>query len=110
MGAWGEAQYTINNVLTGVAAISGKADQNTVCSVENGNTSSVAYSVGDLIYHNNTLYKAITAIAAGDTFVVNTNIEATTIEAKINYSAPVIITDDDTTPPSDHSALWVYPS
>ena len=30
--------------------------------------------------------------------------------AVYNYTRPVVVTADDTTPPSDTRAVWVYPS
>lgn len=46
---------------------------------ENGATSSAPYAVGDLLVRAGILYKAKTAIAAGDAFTVDTNIEVATI-------------------------------
>ena len=43
---------------------------------EDDDTASQGYSIGDQFLKNGTLYKAKTAIVAGDTFVLDTNYEA----------------------------------
>ena len=52
--------------------------------IETTTTSSQAYAIGDFLYKNDELYKTKTAIAQGDTFVVDTNIEETNITNEIN--------------------------
>lgn len=60
-----------------------KAQATVICSQEEGTTASKSFSVGDLIYRGNVLYKVTAAIASGDSFVVGTNIATTTIEAEL---------------------------
>lgn len=47
--------------------------------VETGTTASQAYAEGDTFIYDGKLYKAITAIAQGDTFTEGTNIEEITV-------------------------------
>ena len=47
--------------------------------IEDSSTSSKAYAIDDYLYKDDVLYKVKAAIAQGDTFVVDTNIEATTV-------------------------------
>ena len=54
--------------------------------VESTTTSTHAYSVGDLLIYDDTLYKVIVAIAIGDTLTENTNIVATTIEEQLQLT------------------------
>ena len=50
-----------------------------IADVENGTTASKAYLTGDYLYRNDILYKVISDISLGDSFVVDTNIEATNV-------------------------------
>ena len=50
---------------------------------ENGMTATKAYSSGDLLIVNGTLYKATTSIANGATLTVGTNVTATTIASEL---------------------------
>lgn len=55
--------------------------------VETGTTASQAYAEGDTFIYDGKLYKAITAIAQGDTFTEGTNIEEITV-AGVNITPP----------------------
>lgn len=72
-------------VNAGLAARDDRIDQieEDLVPVENGATASKGYSIGDLLIRNDVLYKAKTAITAGDSFVVNTNIETITLDQYI---------------------------
>lgn len=62
---------------------------------EDGDTASQGYSIGDQFLRNGTLYKAKTAIVAGDTFVLDTNYEAAdklTKQIKGKEDAHIILT------------------
>ena len=48
-------------------------------SIENGETASKAYNVGDFLVKNGILYKVTKAIVKGDTLTVGTNIELDTV-------------------------------
>ena len=65
--------------------------------IETGATAANAYAAGDLLVWGGVLYKAKTAITAGDSFTVGTNIETTTVADKLNNIDTEITTDTDTT-------------
>lgn len=65
--------------------------------IETAATSANSYAIGDLLVWGGILYKAKTSITAGDSFVVDTNIEATTIADKLNNIDTEITSDTDTT-------------
>ena len=65
--------------------------------IETAATSANSYAIGDLLVWGGVLYKAKTSIAAGDSFVVDTNIEATTVADKLNNIDTEITSDTDTT-------------
>ena len=50
---------------------------------ENGTTASKAYTAGDLVIINGTLYSVASNIANGGTFTIGTNVVATTIAAQL---------------------------
>lgn len=58
------------------------AEKTDIAPKESGTTASRAYSVGELVYVNDTLYRVKTAITSGATFTVGTNIEATNISTQ----------------------------
>ena len=64
----------------------GAARSSAVAPVEDGSTSSAAYSIGDYIYRNGKLYKVTAAISIGGSFVVNTNITETDISNEFGSS------------------------
>lgn len=68
------------------------ATADSVAPVENGSTSTAAYAVDDYIYRNGNLYKVIAAIAIGDSFVVNTNIQLTRISDEFGNGGDLIHT------------------
>jgi hypothetical protein len=51
--------------------------------VEDGETASQAYAIGEYFVHNDQFCKAKTAIASGATFTLGTNYEATTVAAEL---------------------------
>ena len=51
--------------------------------IEDGDTASKAYVIGDYITRNGALYKVIASIASGDNFTVGANISQTTISAEM---------------------------
>ena len=60
--------------------------------IENGDTSSQAYTVGEYIVRNDVFYRVKASIAQGDSFTVGTNIEVkpvgevlTTLNSKLSY-------------------------
>ena len=59
------------------------ASKSDIAYVESGTTASRAYTLGQLIYVNGSLYRAKTAIASGTTFTVDTNIELTSISDEL---------------------------
>lgn len=65
--------------------------------IETAATSANSYAIGDLLVWGGILYKAKTSITAGDSFVVDTNIEATTVADKLNNIDTEITSDTDTT-------------
>ena len=65
--------------------------------IETAATSANSYAVGDLLVWGGILYKAKTSITAGDSFVVDTNIDATNIADKLNNIDTEITSDTDTT-------------
>ena len=65
--------------------------------IETAATSANSYAIGDLLVWGGVLYKAKTSITAGDSFVVDTNIEATTIADKLNNIDTEITSNTDTT-------------
>lgn len=65
--------------------------------IETAATSANSYAIGDLLVWGGVLYKAKTSITAGDSFVVDTNIEATTIANKLNNIDTEITSNTDTT-------------
>ena len=59
------------------------AEKSDIGNVESGTTASRAYSVGELVYVNDTLYRVKTAIASGAAFTVGTNIETTNVSNEL---------------------------
>lgn len=57
-----------------------------IAPIENGTTASQAYTAGQYFLHNNVFCKALTSIASGATFTLNTNYTETTIAAEL-YTA-----------------------
>ena len=68
----------VNDLQTAVSALDAS-----LASVENTRTASRAYNLGDLIVHQNRLYKVISPIASGGTLTIGTNIVATTMETEV---------------------------
>lgn len=68
------------------------AEKSDIGNVESGTTASRAYSVGELLYYNDTLHRAKVPIASGATFTVGTNIDVTTIEKALVKKVSVNVT------------------
>ena len=60
-----------------------KAITQSIAPIENGTTASNAYSQGDYFFHNTKFCKALTAIASGATFTLNTNYAETTVAEEL---------------------------
>ena len=54
-----------------------------IAPIENGTTASKAYAQGAYFFHNTKFCKALTAIASGATFTLNTNYTETTVAAEL---------------------------
>lgn len=75
-----EVNTDLNTLDTAVDTLdTNKANASQLAAVEDGETSSAAYTAGDYISRNGVLYEVIAAIAIGDSFTVGTNIQATTV-------------------------------
>ena len=61
-------------------------DLSMIAPIENGTTASQAYSTGQYFMHGNQFCKALTSIASGATFTLNTNYTVTTVAAEL-YTA-----------------------
>lgn len=70
--------------------------------VETGSTASRAYGQGHLVVYNQKLYRVIAAIAEGDTFIVDSNIQLT----NVGQEAPAVKYVADTLSYSDLQAAW----
>ena len=100
-GVWGSFKATISaiaqKIITGInfanafntnaktvaGAVNEKLTSNAVADIEVSPAES-AHSVGDHIIYNGIQYKVTSAIAIGDSLVINTNIEAETLDTRIN--------------------------
>ena len=100
-GVWGSFKATISTIaqkiITGInfanafntsdktvaGAVNEKLTSTAVAYVEVSPAES-AHSVGDYIIYNGIQYKVTSAIAIGDSLVINTNIEAETLDTRIN--------------------------
>lgn len=68
------------NITGQIKEVNAKGTPKTdIAYVETGTTASRAYSVGQLIYVNGTLYVVMADIASGATFTVGTNIKSTSV-------------------------------
>lgn len=100
-GVWGSFKATISaiaqKIITGInfanafntsdktvaGAVNEKLTSIAVANIEVSPAES-AHSVGDYIIYNGIQYKVTSAIAIGDSLVINTNIEAETLDTRIN--------------------------
>jgi len=90
------------------------AEKSDIGNIESGTTASRAYSVGELVYYNDSLYDVITPIANGATFTIGTNIKATNISDKLKdsliLSADVSIAKQVTeNTPANYSTIYGAP-
>ena len=60
-----------------------RQDLSLIAPIENGSTASQAYTTGQYFLKDNQLCKALTSIASGATFTLNTNYSVTTIAAEL---------------------------
>ena len=76
--------------------------------VEDGDTASKAYAVGDSVVYDGRLYKVIATIAQGDTFTEGTNIEETMATGNVGdiYDLPFYKSYSE----NSFSKLYVIPS
>lgn len=68
-----------------------KLATNQVTNVETTTTTSKAYSTGDLLIYNGTLYKVTSAISSGGTITPGTNVSATTIEESLQGKQETLV-------------------
>ena len=73
-----EAQAESNRTLTLF-----KCSMSSIATVENSDTASKAYSIGDYMFHYGKFYKVTSAISQGGAITINTNISETTIGAEL---------------------------
>lgn len=57
--------------------------KNTLSPIENSTTASRAYTTGQYFLHNDLFCKALTSIASGATFILDTNYAVTTVAAEL---------------------------
>ena len=92
--------------------------QSNLAPVETGNTASQSYAVGSHLIWNGIYYEVTQAIASGGTFVINSNIKQTTIEAILQlykncingrfYLYSKTVTSSDGTWPDFLNNVWYY--
>lgn len=70
--------------------------------IETGSTASRAYRQGHLVVYDRKLYRVISVIAEGDTFIVNSNIQLT----NVGQEAPAVKYVVDTLSVSDIQTAW----
>lgn len=84
-----ELSTAVNNLLSQIATI------------ESTTTASKAYSVGDLLIYNGTLYKVTSAISSGGTITISTNVAIATIEdifkTKVDKVTGKVLSDNNYT-------------
>ena len=76
----------ITQVKSDITGIEGKIDtvNGNLAPAEDGSTASANYAIGEHLTRNDVLYKAKTAITAGDSFTVGTNIEPAKVGTEIS--------------------------
>ena len=74
--------YT-DNAKTAINSMLGTINASNIAPIENGNTTSKAYAVGEYFIRNGAFCKALTAIASGAQFTLNTNYTTTTVAAEL---------------------------
>ena len=75
---WVQNQAIANAIATNKTSI-----LSNMAPIETASTAASAYAIGDHLVYNGILYKAKTAIAINDAFVVGTNIEAATVGSEL---------------------------
>ncbi len=73
----------LSGIASAITGGSDKAPKTNIATVEPTNVASRAYSIGELVYVNGNLYKAITAISGGATFTVGTNIQSANVSNRV---------------------------
>ena len=76
---WGDITGSIANQTDLSNALSAKANNSNIATIEAGTTATQTYSAGDNVLVGGQLYKVTDDIAAGETFTAGTNVEAKTI-------------------------------
>ena len=72
----------VHDVIARTAA-STAATASSIANVENSTTATRNYAIGEYLIYNKVVYRVTSAITAGDTIVIGTNVVATTITAEI---------------------------
>lgn len=79
-------------------ALTGKANDSIVATVETSSTSAHAYAIGDLFILNGVLYKATVAIAVGGTITAGTNCQTATVGGEVSDLKNTLSLLDDEIP------------
>jgi hypothetical protein len=81
-------ERNVHDVIARTAA-STAATASSIANVENSTTATRNYAIGEYLIYNKVVYRVTSAITAGDTIVIGTNVVATTLTAEIvRDSAP----------------------
>lgn len=78
INAGGADEVTVGEAISNTQAM--------LATVETGTTASKAYAIGELLVHDGTLYRVISAITLGDTLILDGNIEQTTVEQELSVA------------------------
>ena len=70
-------------------------------------STSATYEEGDKVIYNKHLWRCTTDISTAGAW---DSTKWTQTDVVSEVGTKVVVTADDTTPPSDHSVLWVYPA
>lgn len=81
---WGNIGGDIDDQTDLKNRLDAKINTSNVATIESSSTASNAYKVGDYLVYNGQLYEAITSIVVGETLIVDTNIQATTVGEELS--------------------------
>lgn len=81
---WGDIGGSIDDQTDLKNRLDAKVNASNVATIESSSTASNAYEVGDYLVYNGQLYEAITSIVVGETLIVGTNIESTTVGEELS--------------------------